>query len=67
MAYPDPDHLCVSAADLRDLADEVAHLYARVGMVLNAAAVDLAPATVLPSNVIRIADYRPRSTRQAVS
>ncbi|MFI7644293.1 hypothetical protein [Nonomuraea sp. NPDC049400] len=57
----------MSAASLRDLAQEVALLSARVSMFVDAAGVDLAPATALPSNVFRLDDYRPRSGRQAVS
>ncbi|MEV6036081.1 hypothetical protein AB0L65_33340 [Nonomuraea sp. NPDC052116] len=67
MTHAAPGHIVVSSEQLRGLADEVALLSARVCMLLDAAGVDIAPPTVLPSNVARLSDYRPRSRRQAVT
>lgn len=67
MAQPAPATITMPAEELRALMEEANVLAARFGLLLQARGVDIAPPTVLPGNVHRLADYRPRARRQAAS
>lgn len=67
MAHPDPETITVPVDLLRALMEDASVLSAKVGLLLEANDVEIAPATVLPDNVFSLSDYRPRVSRQVVS
>lgn len=65
MTYAGPETITVPVALLKAFMEDASVLSAKVGRLLEANDVEIAPATVLPDNVFRLSDYRPRA--QAVS
>jgi hypothetical protein len=65
MTHPSPATITVPITELQELVEEANVLAARFGFLLEACGVDIAPPTVLPDNVFRLADHRPRLPRQA--
>ncbi|TMS00217.1 hypothetical protein [Nonomuraea basaltis] len=66
MTHTAPETIAVPVDLLHALLEDASVLSAKVGLLLEANDVEIAPATVLPDNVVRLSDYR-RVPRQVVS